>query len=575
MTRFLGVLFGTILVALVLALMPPQKAESQERMESAGGNNKIIKSERAIPNRYIVVLEDWAAGERGGQSNSRGVADELQLVYGGRIDRVFRHAVNGYSAEMSERQADALSRDLRVKYIEEDGEMFANATQNNATWGLDRIDQRDMPLNGTYIYNATGAGVRAYIIDSGIRSTHNEFTGRVQTGYTAISDGRGTDDCNGHGTHVAGTTGGTVYGVAKSITFVPVRVLNCQGSGTTSGVIAGVDWVTANHVKPAVANMSLGGGASSSLDTAVDNSISAGITYAVAAGNDNLNACNYSPARVATAITVGATTNSDARASYSNFGSCLDIFAPGSSITSAWDDSNTATATISGTSMASPHVAGVAALYLEGNPSASPASVRSAIVGNATSGKVTSAGTGSVNLLLYSGFIGGGGGNLSPTSSFTFSCTDVTCSFDGSGSSDSDGSISSYSWNFGDGTNGSGSTVSKTFGAAGTYTVTLTVTDNDAATGSQSQNVTVSSSGGGGITISVLPYKVKGSQRVDVTWSGAGGTTVDIFRNTTKITTANDGFHTDDIGVKGGGSYTYRVCEAGTSICSVNATASF
>ncbi|MDQ3221734.1 MAG: S8 family peptidase, partial [Acidobacteriota bacterium] len=392
-------------------------------MESAGGNNKIIKSERAIPNRYIVVLEDWAAGERGGQSNSRGVADELQLVYGGRIDRVFRHAVNGYSAEMGERQADALSRDLRVKYIEEDGEMFANATQNNATWGLDRIDQRDMPLNGTYIYNATGAGVRAYIIDSGIRSTHNEFTGRVQTGYTAISDGRGTDDCNGHGTHVAGTTGGTVYGVAKSVTFVPVRVLNCQGSGTTSGVIAGVDWVTANHVKPAVANMSLGGGASSSLDTAVDNSISAGITYAVAAGNDNLNACNYSPARVATAITVGATTNSDARASYSNFGSCLDIFAPGSSITSAWDDSNTATATISGTSMASPHVAGVAALYLEGNPSASPASVRSAIVGNATSGKVTSAGTGSVNLLLYSGFIGGGGGNLSPTSSFTFSCT--------------------------------------------------------------------------------------------------------------------------------------------------------
>jgi hypothetical protein len=225
-------------------------------------------------------------------------------------------------------------------------------------------------------------------------------------GYTAVSDGNGTNDCNGHGTHVAGTTGGTGYGVAKQVTIHPVRVLNCQGSGTTAGVIAGVDWVTQNHVKPAVANMSLGGGASSSLDSAVSNSINAGVSYAIAAGNSNANACNYSPARVAAANTVGATTNTDARSSFSNYGTCLDIFAPGSSITSAWNTSDSATNTISGTSMATPHVAGAIALYLETNPSASPATVTQALVNNSTTGVVTNPGSGSPNRLLYSLFGG-------------------------------------------------------------------------------------------------------------------------------------------------------------------------
>src|SRR5262249_51466616 len=238
------------------------------------------------------------------------------------------------------------------------------ATQSNATWGIDRIDQRNLPLSGTYTYNFTGAGVHAYIIDTGIRATHQNFGGRVSSqGFTAINDGNGTNDCNGHGTHVSGTVGSSTYGVAKGVTLHAVRVLSCSGSGSTSGVIAGVDWVTQNRILPAVANMSLGGGVSTALDTAVNNSINSGVTYAIAAGDTN--PCTLSPARVAAALTVGATTMTDARSSFSNFGTCVDLFAPGSSITSTWNTSDTATNTISGTSMATPHVTGVAALYLQ------------------------------------------------------------------------------------------------------------------------------------------------------------------------------------------------------------------
>lgn len=568
MKKCLTVLLGVVFTALLLAIVPTQTIEGQERSE------KIIKSELKIPNRYIVVLEEWAVLTFQGESNVLAVAEELSIVYGGKIDQVFRHAVNGYSVEMSEKQVEVLSRDPRVKYIEEDGMMYAIATQTNATWGLDRVDQRDLPLNGTYTYNADGTGVRAYIIDTGIRASHNDFGGRVTSGYTAINDGRGTDDCNGHGTHVAGTTGGSVYGVAKNVTLVPVRVLDCQGSGTTSGVIAGVDWVTANHVKPAVANMSLGGGVSSTLDTAVNNSTAAGVTYAVAAGNSNADACNYSPARAASAITVGATTSSDARASYSNFGSCLDVFAPGSSITSAWYTSNTATNTISGTSMASPHVAGVAALILQGSPTASPSSVTNTITSNATTGKVTSAGTGSPNLLLYMAFIGGGGGggNQSPTASFTFSCSGLTCSFNGSGSSDPDGSISSYAWNFGDGTTGTGATTSRTYSSGGTYTVTLTVTDNGGATGSTSQSVTATAPGSN-ITLSVTMTKAKGINYANLSWSGTSGST-DVKEDGTKIATVSGTTYQNNLG-RGSGTLTYQVCNAGTTTCSNQVTVTY
>ena len=426
MKRFFVVLSGISLFALFLCT-----TLFFQTVESKNSEDKILKSERKIPNRYIVVFEDWAAGELGERSNSEAVAEELAIVYGGKIDRVFKHAINGYSVEMSPKQADELSRDPRIKFIEEDAEVSINQTQTNATWGLDRIDQRDRPLNGTYTYTATGSGVNAYIIDTGIRRTHTQFGSRAFAGFDAFNDGQNSNDCNGHGTHVAGTVGGSTHGVAKNVRLYAVRVLNCSGSGTNSGVIAGVDWVRNNHVKPAVANMSLGGGASSALDTAVNNAINAGITFVVAAGNSNTNACNSSPARVPNAITVGSTTSTDARSSFSNFGSCLDIFAPGSSITSAWHTSNTATNTISGTSMAAPHVAGVAALYLQGNTTASSSAVTNAIISTSSTNKLTSIGSGSPNRLLYS--LLSGGGTPPPPPPPTCSGTTYTGTLSGTG----------------------------------------------------------------------------------------------------------------------------------------------
>ena len=364
---------------------------------AASAGAPLLTSAAAIEGQYIVVLNEGA--------NPRSVA----AVAGISPRYVYTAAVNGFAAELNQGQLNALQRNPAVKYVEQDQPMSASVTQTNATWGIDRIDQRDRPLSTTFTYLNTGVGVRAYIIDTGIRLTHSDVVGRASTGYDAVTAGGSANDCNGHGTHVAGTVGGTVHGVAKAVSLVAVRVLDCNGSGTTAGVIAGVDWVANNHVKPAVANMSLGGGASTTLDNAVKNAIAKGVPFAVAAGNGNFlgiaaNACNYSPARVPEAITVGATTSSDAKASYSNYGSCLDIFAPGSGITSAWHTNDAATNTISGTSMASPHVAGVAALYLQSNPSATPAAVASALIANASTGKVTSAGRGSPNRLLFTAY---------------------------------------------------------------------------------------------------------------------------------------------------------------------------
>ena len=365
-------------------------------------------ADKPVDGQYIVVLKDRAAGlanENSSRPTVATVASEMARTHRANLVRSYKHALRGFVVTATDDALLRLLADPRVEYIEEDGIVQASATQSNATWGIDRTDQRDLPLSGSYTYDTTASSVHAYIVDTGILAAHTDFGSRVTGGYTSISDGKGTTDCNGHGTHVAGTVGGATWGIAKEVKLHPVRVLDCAGSGTNSGVIAGVDWVTSNHVKPAVANMSLGGGASSALDTAVNNSINAGVTYAVAAGNDNADACNYSPARVAAALTAASSTSTDARSSFSNWGSCIDLFAPGSSITSAWYTSTTATNTISGTSMSSPHIAGVAALYLAVNPSASPSTVNSAIINAATANKITDV-KGSPNRLLYSFFDG-------------------------------------------------------------------------------------------------------------------------------------------------------------------------
>ena len=375
---------------------------SSPTASSQGRKDKLRKNKNKIENNYIVVLNDEWVGEKGTFSIAPYIAAEMSAMHKGKLKHVYQHALNGFAAEMTPEEAEALSNDYRVLFVEEDGIVTADATQNNPPWGLDRIDQRNLPLNAVYTFNWTGAGVRAYVIDTGIRTTHTQFGGRASNVFDAF--GGNGQDCNGHGTHVAGTIGGSTYGVAKSALLRGVRVLNCSGSGSNSGVIAGVDWVRLNHIAPAVANMSLGGGISSALDAAVNNLHNAGVTIAVAAGNSNANACNSSPARAANAITVGSTTTTDARSSFSNFGTCLDLFAPGSGIQSAWFSSDTATATLSGTSMASPHVAGVAALYKQANPSASSTTIRNAIVNNATTNVVGNPGSGSPNRLLYSLF---------------------------------------------------------------------------------------------------------------------------------------------------------------------------
>jgi aqualysin 1 len=385
-------------------LLVPVEAQQGNGFGQGQGNGKFHRHPgKKIQNNYIVVLDQDPTPD-GDEAQIAAEADDL--IFGktrsGRVKHVYAHALRGFSAEMSEDDALALADDPRVAYVEEDSEVEIVTTQTSPpSWGLDRIDETALPLSGSYTYTNNGSGVNAYVIDTGIRTTHSQFGTRASVAFDAVGDGRNGQDCNGHGTHVSGTIGGSTFGVAKAVRLFAVRVLNCQGSGTNSGVIAGVNWVTAHHISPAVANMSLGGGVSTALDSAVTNSINSGVTYAIAAGNSNTNAANSSPARVGAAITVGSSTQSDARSSFSNFGSVVDIFAPGSGITSAWATSNTATNTISGTSMATPHVAGVAARYLQTHTTASAATVRNAIVAAANLNRLSGIPTGTANRLLF------------------------------------------------------------------------------------------------------------------------------------------------------------------------------
>ncbi len=398
---------ATLTGALCLTVASMAMAGDTTRSEHAAV--EFRHAETPIEGRYIVVLKDEVA-RLGSEARSQAptvasVARNVARSYGMDLQETYTHALRGFVVEADDRALARLLMDERVAFVEEDGMVsIKQSTQPNATWGLDRVDQRDLPLDGNYVYDTTASGVNTYIVDTGVRPTHNDFGNRVTTGYTAINDGRGSNDCNGHGTHVAGTVAGSTWGVAKAATIHPVRVLDCRGSGSNSGVIAGMDWVAANHSKPAVANMSLGGGASTATDNAVSNMRNAGVTVVVAAGNENQNACNVSPARSADAITVGSTTSNDTRSGFSNFGNCVDIFAPGSDITAPWHTSNSATNTISGTSMAAPHVAGIAALYLADNGTASPTQVENAIFDNGSTGKLSSINTGSPNLLAYSRF---------------------------------------------------------------------------------------------------------------------------------------------------------------------------
>ncbi|MFI1226331.1 MULTISPECIES: S8 family serine peptidase [unclassified Streptomyces] len=482
--RLVGALCTAAAAAMALGLAGTAPAHGATA-PAPPAEGRILGADRAeaIPGRYVVALDDAPSIAAGT------VAADLVAEHGGTVRTVYSTAFRGFALRATAAQARKLAAEPGVRYVQADAEVRATGTQPNPpSWGLDRVDG---VKDSSYAYPNEGEGVTAYIVDTGLYRQHTDFEGRASSGYDFIDNDADSADCHGHGTHVAGTVGGKSYGVAKKAKLVGVRVLNCQGSGSTSQIVAGMDWVARNAQKPAVANMSLGGGSDQAMDDAVQGAINAGIPVAVAAGNDNRDACNTSPARLPAAITLGSTDSNDARSSFSNYGRCLDLFAPGGSIVSTRMGGGTQT--MSGTSMASPHAAGAAAIHLSAHPNATPQQVRDALVNNALSGVVTNPGSSSPNRLLDVTDLGGGPAEPGkPVAAFTAQCSTTTpaCTFDASGSTDPDGDIASYAWDFGDGAKGEGAKPSHTYTKAGTYAVKLTVTDDSGESGTLTKQVT-------------------------------------------------------------------------------------
>ncbi len=492
--RFVRTVATALLVTAATAAFTAVPAAAQD------GQILAVGTQRVVPDSYLVILK----------SNVDADATQSQLLklFGGTSGHTYRAALKGFELNASEAVAKKIAAHPAVDFVQQNGIYTIQDTQTPVpSWGLDRIDQADLPLNNSYTYPNTASNVKIYVIDTGIRITHTDFGGRAVWGTNAVDTNN--TDCHGHGTHVAGTSGGTSYGVAKAAALVAVKVLNCQGSGTTAQVVAGINWVTTDHAAgaAAVANMSLGGGVDTAIDNAVANSISDGVTYAIAAGNSNANACNFSPARVPAAITLGASESNDARASYSNFGTCLDLFSPGSGITSAWATSDTATNTISGTSMASPHAAGAAALILSANPTWTPQQVRDSMVANATPNKVTSPGTGSPNLLLKVGAA------APPTQDFSVSVSPAS------------GTIAAGS---------SGTTTVNTATTLGApQTVNLSASGLPSGVSASFSPSSVTSGDSSTLTLTVASSTANGTYPITITGSGTTGTKTATFTLTT------------------------------------------
>ena len=676
-----------ILLALLICLITACSKEPLEQEIMLDVSNLQMKDPDIIEGHYIVIVsEEPTAKNSKAASHLKELSEKIAQMPNARLNRKYNKVLTGFAAELTQEQVKTLRKDPRIKSIVQDSYVYLfndPVTQEFPTWGLDRTNQRDSQLDRIYSYTATGTGINVYILDSGIRYSHQEFGGRAKLGYdfTLEDDPANTDpnqqpgeDCMGHGTHVAGTVGGKVYGVAKDVNLISVRVFGCERKETPqSRVLAAVEWITTNAVHPAIVNMSLGYESDSDvITTAVQNSIQTGIHYSIAAGNSNNNACLITPARTSEAITVGATEIGDKRAFFSSFGDCVDLYAPGYRVTSASHLDDNATVVYSGTSMAAPHVAGVVALYLQNYPEATPATVHSAIVDNSTPQAVSEVPEGNNNFIyslwepatttppllkitatgnklkgkqvidltweslpndnvkifrdgqliaegVFNGYyrdnteisgndatyvhyvcqtapfyqelcssevttIFGNGGttteptNSPPTAGFIYTTDLLNVQYTDT-STDSDGSLVAWSWNFGDGYTSTEKNPYHSYSAAGAYTVTLTVTDDAGATANSSQNISVKTeeSSTGAIVLTATGYKEQGKWRADLSWTPAGTSAkVDVYRNGSFLRSVeNTGSYKDVTNLKGGGTLTYKICEAGTTTCSNEVTVQY